>query len=75
MQRYFRQGVWALLICAAGLAGFHAVGRLIEVAALVGPSDLRSGCTQALLDRETGHTVLDSCPNKVTLTAQLGRRQ
>ena len=72
MQRYFRQCGLALLIGAAGLAGFHAVGRLTEVAAL-GPSDLRSGCTQALLDRETGHTVLGSCPNIRTLTAEFRR--
>lgn len=72
MQRYYRHCVWALLIGAVGLAGIHSVGRLTEVAAY-GPADLRSGCTQALLDRETGHTVLASCPNSVTLTAQLGQ--
>ncbi len=71
MQRYFRQCGLALLIGAAGVAGFQTVGRLTEVAARL-PTDFQSGCTQALLDRETGHTVLGSCPNTVTLTAQLG---
>ncbi len=72
MQRYFRQCGLVLLIGAAGLAGFQAVGRLTEVAARA-PTGFQSGCTQALLDRDTGRTVLGSCPNFVTLTAELRR--
>ena len=72
MRRYYRQCGWALLIGAMGLAGLQGVGRLTEVATR-GASDLQSGCTQALLDRATGHTVLGACPNTVTLTARLAR--
>jgi hypothetical protein len=74
MRRYYRQCGWALLIGVAALAGFQTVGHLTEVATR-SPTDFQSGCTQALLDRETGHTVLGSCPNTVTLTAELRRPQ
>ena len=66
----------ALVFCAAGYAGLHSIGSALERNDPTALPDLSSaGCTEAILLRSAGRTLLSACPpareGTVTHTAEL----
>jgi len=76
MQRNCRRFGFSLLLCTAGYAGYHwtaPADDAFHLAPARSSPVVRSGCTQAILDRATGWTRLGACSNSLTLTARLSR--
>lgn len=78
MPDYMRRFGWAVLICS-GTAAAYVAGGLSGAASIPAkPSwaDARSGCTEAMLDRNAGQTRLGACSTSplrvLTQTARLG---